>query len=122
MPQSLFRDNKGQFSYAIYFIVVLIIFLPILLIGFPVLQSIAIGFLESTEGLQEVNADIITNINDPTLRADVNSMNNATIDSQATRISILNDAIVFGALFIVVIVFIGIYLLAKRNVEVGSLG
>lgn len=122
MKQSLLKEQRGQFSYAIYFIVVMIIFLPILLIGFPVLQSIAIGFLESTEGLQEVNADVIANIDNATLRADVNSMNNAAIDSQTTRISILNDAIIFGVLFLVVIVFIGIYLLAKRNVEVGSLG
>lgn len=122
MKHSLFKDQRGQFSYGIYFLVVMIIFLPILLIGFPVLQSIAIGFLESTEGLQEINADVITNIDDPTLRADVNSMNNATIDSQTTRISILNDAIIFGVIFLVIIVFVGIYLLAKRNVEVGSLG
>jgi hypothetical protein len=122
MQHSLFKDERGQFSYVIYFVVVMIMFLPILLIGFPVLQSIAIGFLESTEGVQEVNASIIQNIDDPTLRADVNSMNNAQLSSQATRISILSDAIVFGVLFIVVIVFIGIYLLAKRNVEVGSLG
>ena len=122
MQHSLFKDERGQFSYAIYFFVVMIMFTPILLIGFPVLQSIAIGFMESTEGLKEVNADIIENINDPNLRADVNSMNNAQIDSQETRISILNDAIIFGVIFLVIIVFIGIYLLAKRNVEVGSLG
>jgi hypothetical protein len=122
MPQSLRNEEKAQFSYAIYFIVVMIMFTPILLIGFPVLQTIAIGFMESTEGLKEVNAEIITHIDDPTLRADVNSMNNAQIDSQETRISILNDAIIFGVIFIVIIVFIGIYLLAKRNVEVGQLG
>jgi hypothetical protein len=49
-------------------------------------------------------------------------MNEAQIGSQVTRISILNDAIIFGVIFLVVIVFIGVYLLAKRNVEVGSLG
>jgi hypothetical protein len=122
MQHSLFKDQRGQFSYAIYFIVVMIMFLPILLIGFPTLQSISIGFLESTEINQEINAEIIGEINDPNLRADVNSMNNAQISSQTTRISILNDAIVFGVIFLVVIVFVGIYLLAKRNVEVGSLG
>ena len=122
MHQSLGKDQRGQFSYAIYFIVVMIMFLPILLIGFPVLQTVAIGFLESTEGLQETNAAVIANIDNATLRADVNSMNNAQIDSQVTRVSILNDAIIFGVIFLVVIVFVGIYLLAKRNVEVGQLG
>jgi hypothetical protein len=122
MQHSLFKEERGQFSYVIYFIVVMVMFLPIILFGFPTLQTVAVGFLEATEPLTETNEAIIAQINDPALRADMNSMNNNQIDSQETRISILNDAIIFGVIFLVIIVFIGIYLLAKRNVEVGSLG
>ncbi len=115
-------NEKGQFSYALYFIIILIIFMPILFLGFPVLQTIAIGFLEATEPLQKINSDTIGKLDNPQLRADLNSANNAAIDSQATRINIMNDAILYGGIFLVIIMFIGVYMMAKRNVEVGSVG
>jgi hypothetical protein len=50
MQHSLFKDQRGQFSYAIYFIVVMVMFLPILLIGFPTLQRVMIEFEEFGPG------------------------------------------------------------------------
>ena len=100
----------------------MIIFLPILLIGFPVLQNIAIGFLGASDDFISVNNSLLPDIDDPALRADVNSMIQMQTDAQATRIDIMNSAIVFGAIFLVIIVFIGLYLLARRNIEVGSMG
>ncbi len=122
MKLNIIRDEKGQFSYFIYFVVVMVIFLPLLLIGFPVLQTVAIGFAGNTDEFIEANNDLLGDIDDPSLRADYNTLIQAQNDSQQTRINILNDAIIFGAIFIVVIVFAGIYLLARRNIEVGSMG
>jgi len=122
MKLNLIKNQKGQFSYFIYFIVVMIIFLPLLLFGLPTLQTIAIGFAGTSDDFITANNDLLGDINNPALRADYNSLIQAQTDSQETRISILNDAIVFGGIFIVVIVFIGIYLLARRNIEVGSMG
>jgi len=119
---NLIKNEKGQFSYFIYFIVVMVIFLPLLLFGFPTLQTIAIGFAGTSDDFITANNDLLGDIDDPALRADYNSLIQAQTDSQQTRISILNDAIVFGGIFLVVIVFIGIYLLARRNIEVGSMG
>lgn len=115
-------NQKGQFSYFIYFIVVMVVFLPIILFAFPTLQAVAIGFAGGTEGFISANYTVIEGIDNAELKADYNALINEQFDSQSTRISILNDAIVFGAIFIVVIVFIGIYLLARRNIEVGSMG
>lgn len=100
----------------------MIIFLPVLLIGFPVLQNIAIGFLGASDDFIAVNNSLLPDIQDTALRADVNSMIQMQTDAQATRIDIMNSAIVFGAIFLVIIVFIGLYLLARRNIEVGSMG
>jgi hypothetical protein len=100
----------------------MIIFLPILLIGFPVLQNIAVGFLGASDDFIEVNNSLLPYIDDPDLRADVNSMIQMQTSAQETNIDIMNSAIVFGAIFLVIIVFIGLYLLARRNIEVGSMG
>lgn len=100
----------------------MIIFLPIILFGFPTLQAIAIGFAGASDDFINMNNKFLPSIDDSGLRADVNSMIQEQMNSQVTRIDILNSAIIFGVLAIVVIIFIGIYLLARRNVEVGSMG
>jgi len=97
-------------------------FLPIVLFGFPVLQTLAIAFSGATAEFNNASYDYLEDIKDPGLKSDINSLIAEQTNTQETNIAILSAGIIFGPIAIIILAYLGLYLLGRRNIEVGRMG
>jgi hypothetical protein len=119
---SLFKENKGQFSYAFVFAIMLMVLIFVFFFVAPLLQAFLAGMYAGMSPIVELAKDSASGIDNLETRTAFE----ATITAQETAVvssnQVLGAMIGFGGVFIVILTAFVFYLLSRRNVQAGQLG
>ena len=123
---SLFKelnsDERGQFSYAFIFFVMLAGLMFLFMFIIPLLQFMNVGFYSGMETMVDLSYETAADINDPAISAEMTSV----IAQQQTNMLASNQVtaalIGFGGIFITILVTFVFFLLSRRNVQTGQIG
>ena len=119
---SIFKNQKGQFSYAIIFLVMLVALMFLFMFIIPLLQFFNVGMYSGMETMVDLSLATANDINDPVISAAMVSV----ITQQQTNMLASNQVtaalIGFGGIFITILVTVVFFLLSRRNVQAGQIG
>jgi len=119
---SVFKNEKGQFSYAFIFFIMLAGLMFLFMFIIPLLQFMNVGFYSGMESVVALSYETAEGIEDANIRNELTT----TIAQQQTNMLASNQVtaalIGFGGIFIVILVTMVFFLLSRRNVQAGQIG
>jgi hypothetical protein len=114
-------NQRGQFSYVFILLIIFISLLVVFAVVAPIMTNMSVAFYSATQPLQNSTTAIINTFEDANMRsialADIQSQK----DMQALNIQTLTTMATYGGIIIVIAVVLVFFLLARRNVESGSI-
>jgi len=119
---SIKSDEKGQFSYAFVFAILLISLMFLFMFIIPLLQFFNVGMYKGMETMVNLSLKTAQDINDPIISAEMTEV----IEQQQINMLASNQVtaalIGFGGIFVTILVTLVFFLLSRRNVQAGQIG
>ena len=118
----IMQEERGQFSYAIIFAILLMGLMFLFMFIVPLLQFFNVGMYNGMETMVDLSLSTANDINDTAIRNELVS----TIEQQQTNMlssnQVLAALIGFGGIFITLLVALVYFLISRRNVQAGQIG
>ena len=114
-------NQRGQFSYVFVLLIIFISLLVIFAVIAPIMTNLSAGFYSATQPLQNQTTAIINTFQDANMKAIALADIQSQKDMQALNIQTLTTMATYGGIIIVIAVVLVFFLLARRNVESGSM-
>lgn len=120
--KSIWKDQRGSFSYWFIFIILAIILMALFAVTIPLLQTIDSEFYKAAGPLIDKQEANLANVTDANIRAAMQDNITSQRNSIPHQIEVLSIFFQYGWIIILVIIVVVLFLLARRNVEAGIIG
>ena len=119
---SLLKDDRGQFSSAMYFVLIFAVMLFIFAFAIPMLQNQAVHYYAAQEDIVAESLATSEGLTNPTVKSAFQNTLQETQDVQVSNVEILGFAATAGAIIIILIVAGAIFLQGRSLTQQGLVG
>ena len=120
--KSIWNEERGQFSYAIVFIMIFILLLITFVIVIPFLNTYTVSFYAGMEPAVTQATALAGTIQDANVRTAFQGALQSQTDTVTTNVQILSALATYAGIIILIIVLLVLYLMGRRNVQIGVIG
>lgn len=114
-------NQRGQFSYVFVLLIIFISLLVIFAVVSPIMLNMSATFYSATQPLQNQTTTIINTFEDANMKAIALADIQSQKDLQSLNMQALTTMATYGGILIIIAVVLVFFLLARRNVESGSI-
>lgn len=119
---SLWKEERGQFTYVLLFIIIFTMLLFAFAIVIPILEALMIGFYSGTSNAITPIINLqVSAINDVNLKTDINAAVVAQNNMQISTVQLFTILCTYAGIITIVVVFVAWLLIGRKNVESGGL-